>query len=139
MSGSCCAYRIDRAAEMALVRMKGRVTGDGVARCAEALQADPGWCHHCTAIWDDRDIDLLDVSPRQLQSMVEVQASGETGPDLVVTAHPNRELFMVLYTRLVEIRGRPAAVYSTLEEALAHVGRSALPPSLRDFADVPLV
>jgi hypothetical protein len=124
---------------MALVRMSGDVTGNDIARCAAALQADPDWCHHCTAIWDDREVNLLDVSPDGLRQMVDVQASGETGPDLIVTQLPDRTLLMDLYARLVEIRGRPAAVFSTLDEALAHVGRDALPPRLQSFAHEPLV
>jgi hypothetical protein len=124
-------YRIDPAAGLALARVSGEVTGHDVARFVRRLQSDPDWRPTFDAIWDERGITLLDVTPDGLDEMVDAQAEGQVGADVVVTEREDRELVQRLYALRVRARGRPATVCDTLDGALAAVGLGALPERLR--------
>lgn len=131
-SGSC-RYRINEEHGLALVNVRGDVNGAYIAECARALQADPGWSSSFAGIWDERGIDQLDIIPTDLDEMVEAQAHGQTGLDIIITAREDHELVQRLYAWRVRARGRPATVCSSLEEALACLGIDALPPDLAAF------
>lgn len=124
-------YEIDQDIGLAVVRVTGEVSGRDIARFAERLQSDADWAHDYAAIWDERGITSLDVTPDDMDVMVKGQAGIETGPDVVVTAQEDHELIMKLYAWRVRARGRPATVCSSMEEALDHLGVDELPPRLK--------
>lgn len=130
-SSGTCDYRIDPETRLALVRVGGHVTGHDIARYARDLHADADWRPTYDAIWDERGIAVLDVTPEGLEEMVSAQVDEQTGKDVVVAARETHETLQSLYARLVRARGRPAVVCATLDEAVGAVGLDALPAALR--------
>ena len=128
-----CEYRIDQKLGLALVRVSGAVSGARIARCAEALQSDPAWSFTYAAIWDERGITSLDVTPQDLEAMVSAQAKGQVGPDIVITVREDHEALLQLYAWRVRARGRPATVCRSLDEALAILELDELPPHLDEL------
>ncbi|MDT0630633.1 hypothetical protein [Rubrivirga litoralis] len=123
-------YRIDTDHGLALAQIAGDATGEYIASCVRALQADPAWSDAYDVIWDDRGVTVLDVTPRGLDEMVAAQTNGQFGMDVIVSDRGSREAVFLLYARRTRAAGRPARVCRTLDEALAAVGRTALPAAL---------
>ena len=130
-SGGTIAYQIDPDCGLALIRPSGAVTGRDLAQGLHALQADSDWHHHYALIWDERGITSLDVTPDELDQMVEAQEGAVIGPDLIVTTREDYEDLFQLYAWRVQARGHPASVCRSLQKALALVGLDALPESMR--------
>ncbi len=129
-----CRYAIDQDLGLALVRIAGDVTAGDIVRCANALQSEPSWSHDFAAIWDERGLTALEVTLEGMDAMVEAQATGEVGPDIIITDQEDYEIVMRLYAWRVRVRGRPAKVVTTLEEALGCLGLEELPASVRGLA-----
>ena len=125
-----CDYRISRETGLARVQIFGAVNGSFIARCANDLQSDSDWSHNFSAIWDHRMVTSLDVTPGDLKEMVDAQAEGPTGDDVVVTLREDHRTLLELYAWRVRARSRPAVVVGSLDEALERLGLEELPPEL---------
>ena len=130
LSDSICSPLVDPETGTALIHLSGAITGHQIAACAVSLHADPAWSHHNAAIWDARALLILDVTPEGLDEMVEAQANGELGPDIVISNNEDHVGLLRLYAWRVRGQGRPAEVCTTLEQALALLGMKQLPAAL---------
>lgn len=124
-------YRIDPEVQLGYCRVVGVADGRFIAECARTLQRDAAWSSGFDVIWDERGIEMLDLTPNGLDEMVEAQASGQHGRDVVITDRDDHKVVMKLYAWRVRERGRPASVFATLEAALEHLGFEELPESVR--------
>jgi hypothetical protein len=129
-SNGSCEYQIDPARRLAVVQIKGDVTGADIADCVRRLRTDARWTDDTDVLWDEREIRRLDVTPEDLAEMVDEQTSGQTGQDIVLTGREEHEMVMRLYTWRVRANGRPAHVCTTLQCALDLLNLDELPPEL---------
>jgi hypothetical protein len=125
-----CTVHIDASNGLALIRLRGAANGSAIAQCAQAVHSLEEWDHQFDVIWFEDAITFLEVTPVQLDRMVDAQTMQEQGRDIIVTARADYEMIMTLYTYRVRSRGRPARVCNTLVEALDVVGLKELPEAL---------
>ncbi len=128
-STGSCDFRIYTTQRLAIVDVKGDVTGEHIADCVHRLRTNTSWSDETNVLWDERGIRRLDVTPDDLREMVEQQTSGQTGLDIVLTGREEHEAIMRLYTHRVRTHGRPAHVCHTLQCALDLLGIGELPSS----------
>ena len=132
-SGS--SYAIDPDEGLVLSRMFGAVTGDEMLAMVEAVLDDPAWSPSFDVIWDCSDVTAHIVLPSHVTPIIE--EAGEVAGRMVLVESPSvgGSLIAELLAIRTRLRGGDVTVTGTLEEAVASLGRDALPMPLRSFLD----
>ena len=129
---SVVRFRIDPEARLALVRFEGTVTGSDILDAARALHSDPAWSDGFDVIWDCSRVVRHAVGPEDVAPLIVEEVPTGSGMDaLVQNMKPSDSLISNMIASFLRLRGKPAAVFSSVEEALEAVGCAALPTTLQ--------
>jgi hypothetical protein len=125
-----CSYYFDLDKRLVLILVEGDITGAHLAECVADLVRDPHWSDDLNVLWDERRISRLDVTPEDLDVMVDVQTQGQYGEDVILTVREEHEMVMQLYAWRVRASGRSAQVCTKVDCALDALGLSEKPQRL---------
>lgn len=124
-------YAIDPAEALAYGRMWGVVTGQDMLRLVAAVHGDAAWRPGFDAVWDCRAVTAHVVSPEEVQPLVAEEAASGPGRDVLIeNGRADDAALSQMLAAFCRRRGKDMTVYRVLDEALAALGRDALPASL---------
>lgn len=124
---------LDPVEHLALVRMRGVVTGRAILAAAERLHADPAWEDGFDVVWDCSAVHAHDILPADVQPIVDAEVASGSGREVLVCSPSlgDRAISEML-AAMCRRRGKEMTVHTTLADALGALGRDALPPTLRN-------
>ena len=128
-------FQIDPDEGLALVRMKGTLSGEDMLEISRTVHAHPDWQDGFDAIWDCSRVRAHVVAPEDVPPIIEEEASTGAGRDLLIESRAVGESQISrLLAAWCRREGKPARVYPSLEAALDSLGRTELPASLQTEA-----
>ncbi len=125
--------KIDPDAGLALAVKWGVLTGKDMVGTAHLLHGDPDWRPDFDVIWDCRGILKLVLEPADVPPMVAAHLENSTGEDVIVVRRQVDYSVSMLYAHLARREDKAVTVCWTMEEALAALGRDALPAALEEW------
>ncbi len=130
-----CQYRIVPEESLARLWVKGRVDRDSKLAALEELRSDADWHDNMTVIWDCTQATEIIILPEDLSPLLEAVLEDPGGIDVFYGERDNVFVIAKLFATLERRRGKHARVCTTMDEVLDTLGRTELPPALRDPAD----
>ena len=122
---------IDPSERLALIEMRGVVTGSMIVDAADRVHDDPAWEDGFDVVWNCAAVLAHDVLPADVGPIVDARVESGDGRDVLVCSptfgdRAISEMLAVMCRR----RGKAMTVHTTLNEALAALGRDALPATM---------
>lgn len=122
------SFVVDASARLAYGRMWGLVTGQDMLALIAETHADPAWQNGFDAIWDCSAVTAHVVGPEEVAPIVEEEvASGDGRDTLVESPTVGESALSEMLAAFCRRRGKTMTVYTTLDDALAALGREELP------------
>lgn len=124
-------YAVDPVARLAYGRMWGTVTGDEMLALITAVHDDPHWRSGFDAIWDCSRVHAHIVDIGEVAPLVDEEAASGHGRDALVESPRLAEIALAqLLAAFSRRRGKHVTVHTSVDDALAALGRDALPAPL---------
>jgi len=116
---------------LGVVELSGEVDWGDLGAAMRTLYGHPDWEPGFSTLWDARAITSFHVFPEDFPAVqasfeAAARARGEGGAS-AIAAREGDEALWVLFPKLGPPTRRRVGVFTQLEEALAFVGRAALP------------
>ena len=127
------AYVVDPGEAIAYARMWGVVSGADMLQLARAVHADPLWECGFDAVWDCSAVRAHVVAPGDVDPIVREAAASGQGRDVLVQSRADGDgAIAQMLAAFCRRSGKAMTVHATLSDALAALGREALPAALTD-------
>ena len=113
---------------LAVVEMFGVVSGPMIVAAAARVQADPEWEAGFDVVWNCGAVLAHDILPADVEPIVAAEVASGDGRDVLVCspAYGDRAISEMLAV-MCRRRGKAMTVHGSVGEALAALGRDALP------------
>ena len=126
------SFAVDPDARLALACMGGTLTGPDMTHIVNAVHGDPAWEPSFDVIWDCSRVDAHVVSPGEETPVLEALSDEHAGRDLIVQGPGlSGDVFATMLVFRARRLGDAASSHHSVEEAVAALGRDALPARLR--------
>lgn len=127
-------YVVDPDETLAYARMWGVVTGGDMLRLVQAVHRDPLWVYGFDAVWDCSAVRAHVVAPEDVEPIVREEVASGTGRDVLVrSANPDDAAISQMLAAFCRRRGKAMTVHGSLPDALAALGREALPEAFAEL------
>lgn len=124
-------FDIDPAARLAYGRMWGTVTGNDMLALLTAVHDDPRWQTGFDAIWDCSRVHAHVVDISEVAPLIDEEAGSGDGRDALVESPRLAEIALAQLLAAFSLRrGKQVTVHTSVDAALAALGRGELPVSL---------
>lgn len=126
-------YAIHPDEAIVYTRMWGVVTGADMLRLAQAVHADARWEQGFDAIWDCTDVRAHVVAPEDVDPIVREAAASGNGRDVLVQSRSEGDgAISQMIAAFCRRGGKAMTVHGSLADALAALGREALPEAFAE-------
>lgn len=120
---------------LAVVEMFGIVSGPMILAAADRIHADPEWEDGFDVVWNCRAVHAHDVLPEDVRPIVDAEVESGDGRDVLICSQTSGDrAISEMLAAMCRRRGKSMTVYATLDEALAALGRDALPQAFDPHA-----
>lgn len=132
MAESPSFVAVDPSERLALVVFEGVVSGPMILAAADHIHADPAWEDGFDVVWNCGAVLAHDILPDDVVPIVDAEVGSGGGRDVLVCSPSfgDRAISEML-AAMCRRRGKTMTVHASLGEALAALGRDALPPSMQ--------
>lgn len=119
------------AERLAVAEFRGVVSGPMILAVADHIHADPAWEAGFDVLWNCAAVVVHDILPVHVKPIVDAEVGSGDGRDVLVCSPTlgDRAVSEML-AAMCRRRGKSMTVHTTLADALAALGRDALPPGL---------
>lgn len=113
--------------------MFGVVSGPMILAAADRIHADAAWEAGFDVVWNCSAVLAHDILPADVDPIVDAEVASGNGRDVLVCSptYGDRAISEMLAV-MCRRRGKDMTVHATLAEALAALGRDAIPPAIQE-------
>lgn len=131
-SGIRVSVALDAAERLAVVRMQGVVSGPMILAATTQVHSDPAWEDGFDVVWDCSTVYAHDILPADVTPIVDAEVGSGDGRDVLVCSPAiGDRVISEMLAAMCRRRGKAMTVHASFAEALATLGRDALPASLQ--------
>lgn len=118
----CATYSIDRENRFVQVKFTGRVTFSNIEDYALALRADPRFSASLSEIVDLRDVEEVELSPKQAMNLADKVDPFSPGSRRAFVAQSQAQINVAHVHRILRPEGNNIRVFFSLDEARRWMG-----------------
>ena len=123
---------VDPSERLAVIEMFGVVSGPMILAAADRIHSDPKWEDGFDILWNCAAVLAHDVLPEHVGPIVDAEVESGDGRDVLVSSLTSGDrAISEMLAAMCRRRGKSMTVHASLEEALAALGRDALPPAMQ--------
>lgn len=121
-SSPSASYSIDRQNRFVLVKFTGKVTFDDIGAYVSELRADPRFSPSLSEIIDLRDVEAVELSPKQAMNLADRVDPFALGSRRAFVAQSQAQIHASHMHRILRPEGNNIRVFFSLDEARRWIG-----------------